>query len=260
MAYQHILTERRGDVLIVTLNRPDRLNAALTAMFDEIGAALDDLDGARAVLFTGAGRAFCSGADVAGGSHAAADPAQAMYDSLTGHYNPVFQTITELPVPVVSAVRGAAAGIGCSLALTADFCVAGTSGYFLQAFVNIGLVPDGGASWLLPRLIGRARAAEMMLLGERVPAAKALEWGLIHRMVDDDALEIEAFALAERLAAGPTVALGLMRRGLARALDSSYPEAMMREAEDQRSARRSPDSVEGGTAFLQKRKPVFTGR
>ncbi|UIJ43542.1 enoyl-CoA hydratase-related protein [Sphingomonas cannabina] len=259
MTYQHILSERRGDVLAITLNRPERLNAAPPAMFDEIGAALERLDGARAVLIGGAGRAFCSGADVAGGALSAGDPAEATYRALTEHYNPALQAIADLGVPVVSAVRGPAAGIGCSLALAADFCVAGESGYFLQAFVNIGLVPDGGASWMLARLVGRARAAEMMMLGERVPAAKAFEWGMIHKVVADETLEAEALALAERLAAGPTVALGLMRRGLAHALDSTYAEAMQREAENQRAARRSADSMEGGMAFLEKRKPAFRG-
>lgn len=257
--YEMIVAERREDVLVITLNRPDRLNAAPPQMFVELGHALAALDGARAVLITGAGRAFCSGADVGGGSLAADDPAEATYAALTAYYNPTMQAIADLAVPVVTAVRGPAAGIGCSLALAADFCVVSETAYFLQAFVNIGLVPDGGASWMLPRLIGRARAAEMMLLGERVPAARAEDWGLVHKMVADDALDAEAFALAERLAAGPTVALGLMRRGLAYALQSTQAEAMTREAENQRAARGSADSVEGGMAFLQKRKPAFKG-
>ncbi|UZK70722.1 enoyl-CoA hydratase-related protein [Sphingomonas sp. S1-29] len=258
--YEHILTERRGDVLVVTLNRPDRLNAAPPAMFDELRAALGDLDGARAVLIAGAGRGFCSGADVGGGALGAADPGAATYEALTEHYNPALLAIAGLDVPVVSAVLGPAAGIGCSLALAADFCVAGDTAYFLQAFVNIGLVPDGGASWMLPRLIGRARATEMMLLGERVPAAKALEWGMIHRVVVDEAVDAEAFALAERLAAGPTRALGLMRRGMQAALESDYAGAMVREAENQRAARGTQDALEGGMAFLQKRKAEFKGQ
>ncbi len=260
MTYQHILTERRGDVLVVTLNRPDRLNAAPPAMFVELRAALGDLDGARAVLVTGAGRAFCSGADVGGGALGSDDPGNATFTALTEFYNPTMLALAELGVPVVSAVRGPAAGIGCSLALAADFCVASETAYFLQAFVNIGLVPDGGASWMLPRLIGRARATEMMLLGEKVPAAKALDWGMIHKVVADDALDAEALALAERLAAGPTVALGLMRRGLAQALESDYAAAMATEADHQRHARGSADSMEGGMAFLQKRKANFKGR
>jgi 2-(1,2-epoxy-1,2-dihydrophenyl)acetyl-CoA isomerase len=259
MAYEHILSERRGDVAVLTLNRPDRLNAAPPALFDELRDALGALDGARAVLITGAGRAFCSGADVGGGALNAADPPQATYAALTEHYNPTLLAIAGLGVPVVSAVRGPAAGIGCSLALAADFCVASETAYFLQAFVNIGLVPDGGASWMLPRLIGRTRALEMMMLGERVGAAKALEWGMVHKVVADDALDAQALALTERLAAGPTVALGLMRRGVAYALEADYAAAMTREAESQRAARGTADSTEGGLSFLQKRRPAFKG-
>lgn len=251
--------ERRGDVLVLTLDRPDRLNAAPPAMFEQLRHRLGALDGARAVLIAGAGRGFCSGADVGGGALGSDDPGNATFVALTQSYNPALVALADLAVPVVSAVRGPAAGIGCSLALAADFCVASETAYFLQAFVNIGLVPDGGTSWMLPRLVGRARASEMMLLGEKVPAAKALEWGMIHRVVADDALDAEAFALAERLAAGPTVALGLIRRQLREAYESEYASAMQREAENQRVARGTADSVEGGMAFLQKRKPAFKG-
>lgn len=263
-AFETIEVGRDGDVLAVTLNRPERLNAAPPQMFDEIRAAIADLGGARALLIRSTGRAFCSGADLAGRGEGAPPPQQVeggemTYNALTVHYNPTMLAIADLAVPVVTAVRGPAAGIGCSLALAADFCVASETAYFLQAFVNIGLVPDGGASWTLPRLIGRARAFEMMMLGERVPAAKALDWGLVHKVVADEALDGDALALAQRLAAGPTVALGLMRRGAARALDLSYAEAMALEAENQRHARRSADAVEGGRAFLEKRKAAFTG-
>ena len=260
MAYETILTERAGDVLVITLNRPDRLNAAPPAMFDEIRDALGNLGDSRAVLFQGAGRAFCSGADVASGALASADPGNATHAALTDHYNPTILAVTRLGVPVVSAVRGAAAGIGCSLALAADFCVASDTGYFLQAFVNIGLVPDGGATWLLPRLVGRARAAEMMMLGEKLPAVKARDWGLVHSVVSDEQLEHEALALATRLAAGPTQALGMIRRGIGQALELSLKEALAMEANHQRSARGTADSMEGGLAFLQKRKPSFTGK
>jgi 2-(1,2-epoxy-1,2-dihydrophenyl)acetyl-CoA isomerase len=260
MAEPMVLVERRGDVLVLTLNRPERLNAAPPAMFDEITVALSSLDGARAVLIQGAGRGFCSGADVGSSALTAADPPAATFGALDQHYHPTIQLLSDLAVPVVSAVRGPAAGIGCSLALIADFCIASESAYFLQAFVNIGLVPDGGASWTLQRLIGRARAAEMMMLGERVSAAKALEWGMIHSVVADEALDAGAFALAERLAAGPTTALGMMRRALQAAAGSTLAEAMAREASDQRAARGTVDSEEGGCAFLEKRRPHFVGR
>ena len=161
MAYETILSERRGDVLVVTINRPERLNAAPPLAFDEIAAALDALDGARAVLIAGAGRAFCSGADLAGGSMTRDDPGAASFAALTDSYNPLLLKLTELAIPVVAAVRGPAAGIGASLALACDFVVASDTAYFLEAFANIGLVPDGGASWMLPRLVGKARAMEI---------------------------------------------------------------------------------------------------
>jgi 2-(1,2-epoxy-1,2-dihydrophenyl)acetyl-CoA isomerase len=256
--YEAILTGRNGDVLTIVLNKPERLNAAAPQMFDEIGEALADLGDARAVLFTGAGRAFCSGADLAA-SDRATSRGNGAFHALTTSYNPTMIKLSRLPVPIVSAVNGPAAGIGCSLALAADFCIAADSAYFLQAFVNIGLVPDGGASWMLSRLIGKARATEMMLLGERIHGPKAAEWGLIHKSVPDAALMDEAQALAARLAAGPTLALGLMRQGLAEALDGDYAAALQREAENQQRAGNSADAVEGGIAFLQKRKPVFQG-
>jgi 2-(1,2-epoxy-1,2-dihydrophenyl)acetyl-CoA isomerase len=256
--YQTILAERRDDVLVLTLNRPDRLNAASLEMADELGDALNRIDGARAVLMTGAGRAFCSGADLAARGERSVAGGQGSHDALTRHYNPLMVKLAELDVPVVAAVNGPAAGIGCSIALAADFVLAGASAYFLQAFVNIGLVPDGGASWMLPRLVGKARATEMMLLGEKIGADKAAEWGLIHKAMPDDALLPEAQALAERLAAGPTVALGLMRRNIALAMDG-YCDALNREAAAQRVAAGTGDAMEGAMAFLAKRKAAFRG-
>ena len=259
MTYEMIRTERQGDVLVLTLNRPERLNAAPPQMFVEIGHVLDNLDGARAVLITGEGRAFCSGADLAGRDSSQASPADRAKQSLTNSYNPTMLKIANASVPIVSAVNGPAAGIGCSLALAADFCIAGESGYFLQAFVNIGLVPDGGASWMLARLVGKARATEMMLLGERIHGPKAADWGLIYKCVPDAMLREEAMTLATRLAAGPTLALGLMRQGLAAALESDYATAMAGEADRQSIAGQSADAVEGAVSFLQKRKAVFKG-
>jgi 2-(1,2-epoxy-1,2-dihydrophenyl)acetyl-CoA isomerase len=260
MTYETILTVRDGDVLTITLNRPERLNAMPPLMADEINAALDQLDGARAVLITGAGRAFCSGADLQRRGETSIAGGSAPYAALTQHYNPLMMKLARLPVPVVTAVNGPAAGIGCSIALAGDFAVAGKSAYFLQAFVNIGLVPDGGASWMLPRLIGKARATEMMLLGEKISGEKAEGWGLVYKCVDDAALMDEAMALAKRLAAGPTLAIGVMRRNIAAAHDADYATALLAEAEGQRIAGASADAVEGAMSFLQKRKAVFQGR
>jgi len=253
----------QGAVATITLNRPQRLNAAPPQMFGEMHAALKLLPalGARALVITGDGRAFCSGADLQdmGGSAPATRGAGA-YQALTQTYSPALLALAHLPLPVIMAVNGPAAGIGLSLALAGDFTLAGRSAYFLAAFVNIGLVPDGGATWMLTRLVGKARATEMLMLGERIPADKAEAWGLIHKAVDDAELMPQAFVLAERLAAGPTRALGLMRQGIARALEQSYAEALAMEATHQLIAGDSADAREGGMAFLERRQAVFTGR
>lgn len=260
MTYETIRTARDGDVLTITLNRPERLNAAPPQMFDEIGVVLDNLGEARALLIMGEGRAFCSGADLSVRGERSVSGGAGAFEALTNSYNPVMLKLSRLPVPIVSAVNGPAAGIGCSLALAADFVIMGTHAYLLQAFVNIGLVPDGGASWMLARLVGKARATEMMLLGERIHGPKAVEWGLAYKCVDESELLTQAKGLATRLAAGPTMALGLMRQGLAEALDGDYARALHREAENQRKAGDSADALEGGASFLMKRKPVFRGR
>lgn len=256
---EYIVSRRRGDVLEIILDRPERLNAGPPAMWEEVSAALADLQGARAVLISGAGRAFCAGADL-GDADGWKEDGDALHAALTQSCNPALLAIADLPVPIVSAVRGAAAGFGCSVALAADFCVAGDTAFFLQAFVNLGLVPDGGSSWSLPRLVGRARATEMMMLGERIPASTALAWGMIHRVVPDDKLDTDALALAERLARGPTVAYGVIRRQLHGALTSTYASAMATEADNQRLMVHTMDAREGRQAFLDKRQPRFAGR
>ncbi len=259
--YETINVETKDDVATVTLNRPERLNAMPPQMAEEIGDFLDNLDGARCVLITGEGRAFCSGADLAGrDASQSISGGQGAYRALTRSYNPLMLKLAKLDIPVITAVNGPAAGVGCSLALASDFAIAAKSAYFLQAFVNIGLVPDGGASWMLARLVGKARATEMMLLGEKIPGEKAADWGLVYKCVEDDALMGEAQALAKRLAGGPTMALGIMRQNLAKALDSDYASALLGEAEGQRVAGDSEDAREGAIAFLQKRKAEFKGR
>lgn len=260
MSYETITLDISDNIATLTLNRPDRLNAASLDMADDINAALHTLGGARALVITGAGRAFCSGADLqarGGGSISGGD---ASYVALTRHYNPTMMKLAKLDIPVITAVNGPAAGVGCSIGLCGDFVIAGKSGYFLQAFVNIGLVPDGGASWMLPRMVGKARATEMMMLGERISGEKAAEWGMIYKCVEDDQLQAEARALATRLAAGPTVAYGVMRRNILTALEQDYAFALNSEAEGQRIAGSSADAMEGGLAFLEKRKPDFKGK
>lgn len=268
-AYETIRLALQGAVATITLNRPQRLNAAPPQMFIDIHAALQQLPGlgARALVITGEGRAFCSGADLAGRADTSSDAAgQATtsrganaYNALTQHYSPTMMALSRLTIPVVCAVNGVAAGIGASLALAGDFVVAARSAYFLEAFVNIGLVPDGGATWMLTRLVGKARATEMMMLGERIPAEKAEAWGLIHQAVDDAELMSRAMALAERLANGPTRTLGLIRQGIARAMEQSYAEALAMEATHQMMAGDSADAREGGMAFLERRKAAFKG-
>lgn len=250
-------------VATVTLNRPERLNAAPPQMFAELHQALKALPGlgARALLITGAGRAFCSGADLQRSDRTASPLSRGAgaHQVLTEHYNPAMLALAQLPMPVVTAVNGPAAGIGASLALAADFTLAGRSAYFLEAFVNIGLVPDGGATWMLPRLVGKARALQMMMLGERIGAEQAAQWGLIYQAVEDAELMVQANALALRLAQGPTKALGLMRQGLAMGLSQTYEDALATEARHQQQAGDSNDAAEGGQAFLERRKPQFKG-
>ncbi|MEA3053947.1 MAG: 2-(1,2-epoxy,2-dihydrophenyl)acetyl-CoA isomerase [Sphingomonadales bacterium] len=259
MAFEHIRLETSpAAVATITIARPDRLNALSGQTVDELRAAVEESgrSGARCLLLIGEGRGFSSGADLATGGGLPDDVGA----SLEKHFNPLLEALFELPIPVVAAVNGPCAGAGCSLALAADIVVAARSAYFLQAFVNIGLIPDAGATWLLPRLAGRARAIEMMMLGKRVPAEKAQEWGLISRVVEDEALEAEAVALATRLAQGPTVALGLIRKLAREAGHVPLREALAAERVAQREAGRSEDFRAGVAAFLQKKPARFEGR
>ena len=263
-SFDSIKLEIADTVATITLNRPDRLNSMPPAMADDIRAALDHLPGlgARALLITGEGRGFCSGADLAedrSGGGAVGGGARSR-NALRGHYNPMLLALANLDIPVVVAVNGPAAGVGCSFALSGDFTIAGKSAYFLQAFVNIGLVPDGGSSWLLPRLVGVPRALQMMMLGEKISGEQAADWGMIYKCVDDADLLAEATALAARLANGPTVALGTMRRILRDGLTQDFATTLDAEARGQFVAGGTADAMEGIMAFQQKRKTEFKGR
>ncbi|MEM6586690.1 MAG: enoyl-CoA hydratase-related protein [Pseudomonadota bacterium] len=256
MTYETIRVDRDGPLLTITLNRPERLNAMPPQMANEIGQVFYDLGDARAVLITGEGKGFCSGADLSARS---SDSKGGSHEALSNHYNPAISQILRASVPVICAVNGPAAGVGCSLALAADFTIAARKAYFLQAFVNIGLVPDGGSTWMLARAIGRARATRMMMLGEKISAEQAEEWGLIYKCVDDELLMDEARALAAKLANGPTLAYAGIKRNISAALDGSVQQVMMAEAEEQALAGASADAKEGGQAFLEKRKAEFRG-
>ncbi|MGI4877409.1 MAG: enoyl-CoA hydratase-related protein [Janthinobacterium lividum] len=266
MTYEHILFTEADGVATLTLNRPAALNALTTDLIAEMIDAVDrvrDEGSARALLLTGAGRAFCSGADLATGGATGSAGGRGPIDAghrLETHFNPLLERLFALPVPFVTAVNGPAAGAGCSFALAGDIVVASESAYFLQAFVNIGLVPDVGSTWLLPRLAGKARAQGMMMLGEKIPAATALDWGMIWQVVPDAELMATATALATRLAAGPTKTYALIRQGIRDSLDATLTEALAIERRNQRSAGRSADFGEGVAAFLQKRKAVFGGK
>lgn len=258
MAFEYIRVEQSpAAVATITLARPKSLNALSAAMVEELRTAIEGLtgSGARCLLITGEGRGFSSGADLAGGGALPEDAGQA----LDQHFNPLIEAIFALPIPVVAAVNGAAAGAGCSLALSADMVIAARSAYFLQAFVNIGLIPDAGATWLLPRLAGRARAMEMMMLGERVSAERALEWGMIAGVVEDEHLLSEAVLLATRLAQGPTVAFGLLRKLARNAEQLPLSEALAAERAAQRTAGETKDFRSAVMAFLEKRQARFEG-
>lgn len=256
--YQYIAYEENDNVATLTLNRPEALNALKAEMLSEIIQALDrvrDENSARALLLTGAGRAFSSGADLMAGG--AGNDAGAKVED---YYNPIMERLFALPVPFITAVNGPAVGAGCALALAGDIVLAARSSYFMQAFINIGLVPDVGTTWLLPRQIGRARAQAMMMLGERIPAETAAEWGMIYKLIDDDALGTESQALATKLARGPTRAYALIRQGIRYSLEHSLTETLAAERTNQRLAGRTVDFAEGVAAFREKRSAAFKGR
>ena len=263
MTYETVIWERSGGVGRITLNRPETLNAWTGAFGRELKQVVteDAADPAvRAVLITGAGRGFSSGADLkAGFEQSPEDGRPDVRRELHEVYHPIITGVRRLPKPVIAAVNGPAVGIGLSLALACDLVLAAESAFFGLAFVNIGLMPDGGSTLFVPAAVGKARAFEMALLGERVPAQKALDWGLINRVHPDDRLLDEANQLVERLAAGPTRSYAGSKEALNRMLYPDLEGQLDLEAERQLQLARTSDFVEGTTAFVQKRQPTFTG-
>jgi 2-(1,2-epoxy-1,2-dihydrophenyl)acetyl-CoA isomerase len=258
-----LLFERAGAVAVITLNRPDVMNAFNAAMRQELRglfAAIEADPAVRAVILTASGRGFCAGQDLKErlGAYEGGQ-APVLGETLRQEYNPLILAMRRLPKPIVGAINGVAAGAGCSLALACDLRVASDQASFLQAFVRIGLVPDSGSSFFLPQLVGMARAAEMMFLAEPVPAARALEMGLVNRVVPHDQLMASAREMAGRLAELPTKAIGQAKRQLQLALSGGLEAVLEEEASGQAMASQTRDHLEGVRAFLDKRPAQFTG-
>jgi 2-(1,2-epoxy-1,2-dihydrophenyl)acetyl-CoA isomerase len=259
MAWETIIFEVADGVATLTLNRPDKLNAFNDQLHMDIADALGQVESdaaIRALIITGAGRGFCSGADLSqrlsagGGTN----------DALDRHYHPRLRRLRALKKPVVAAVNGVAAGAGMSLALSCDIVIAAQSATFVQAFTRIGLVPDAGSTFFLPRLIGAARAKGMTMLAEALPAAQAEAWGMIWKAVPDDQLMPQAKALALKLAQGPTFALGLTKTAIDASLDNDLDTQLALERDSQKAASESQDFREGVAAFLEKRPAKFRGK
>jgi 2-(1,2-epoxy-1,2-dihydrophenyl)acetyl-CoA isomerase len=262
MAYEKILLTKDDGLATLTLNAPDRLNAVSRKMIAEIKTCWEELAAdasVRCVLLTGAGRGFCAGADLADPDREASATADAGA-ALEQFFNPVIRAMRAIPKPIVAAVNGVAAGVGMSFALASDIAIAAKSASFLQAFARIGLLPDGGSTWFLPRLVGDQRARALAMLAPQIPAGQAKEWGLIWDVVEDAALLPAATEIARKLADGPTLALGRIKDALNRSTGNDLSSQLDVERDAQRALGRSEDFTEGVAAFLAKRKPLFKGK
>ena len=260
--FNKVKVETEDGVAVVTLNHPEVMNAISVDMLEGLIEALDFIEnkanGVRCVVLTGAGKGFCAGANLQGRNTSTSKSGGAG-SVLESHYHPILRRMRRLHCPMLTAINGPAAGAGMSLSLMGDLKLAGKSAYFLQAFRRIGLVPDAGSTWMLPRLVGTARAMELSLLGEKLPAEKALAWGLINRVYDDAELMGEAKKMAKELANGPTKALALIRGLYWDSPENSFEEQLDLEYRTQRIAGATADFKEGVTAFLEKRPAKFMG-
>jgi 2-(1,2-epoxy-1,2-dihydrophenyl)acetyl-CoA isomerase len=257
-AYETILFEP-GTIARITLNRPDRLNSFTVQMHTELRDALDKLEGARVLVLTGAGRGFCAGQDLNDRAVAPGETVD-LGDTVEQCWNPLIRTLTSLPQPVIARVNGVAAGAGANIALACDIVVAARSAKFIQSFSAIGLIPDSGGTWALPRAVGQARALGLALTGEPLPADKAEEWGMIWKCVDDDALDSEVDAVAGKLASLPPLGLAAIKDMIRSSWQYSLDEELERQAGAMRRLGFTEDYREGVAAFLEKREAKFTGR
>jgi 2-(1,2-epoxy-1,2-dihydrophenyl)acetyl-CoA isomerase len=262
MSYQHILFENAGGIARLTLNRPERLNSFNTAMHVEVAQALSTLagSGARVLILSGAGRGFCAGQDLNDRAVVPGGAAPDLGESIEKYYKPLVLALRRLPMPVIAAVNGVAAGAGANIALACDLVVAARSASFVQAFARLGLIPDSGGTWLLPRLVGPARAIGLAFLGEKLAAEQAAAWGLIWRCVEDAELAGVVDGLAQGFATAATLGLARTKQAIYEGLGRSLEEQLDVERDYQGELGRSADYAEGVAAFTAKRTPSFSGR